>query len=326
MRVVSGIQPTGMVHLGNYFGALVNWIELQNAGHECFYFIANQHSMTMPYRVEELRENSLKLVATLLAVGINPEKSTLFLQSDVPGHAQLNWVFNCLAPLGQMERMIQFKEKSEQEPGSVNLGLFTYPVLQTADILLYNADCVPVGTDQAQHLELTRDLAQKFNHHYGEVFKLPQTLHTRTIKVLGLDGSSKMSKSKNNYIGLIEEPDVILKKLRGAATDPARVRREDPGTPEICNIYSLHKLISSIQDTQKAAEGCKTAAIGCSDCKGMLFKNMMALLDPIREKYKQLMERPEQLHAVLKNGAMRAQKVAEQTIKEVYERVGLSLK
>ena len=325
MRVVSGIQPTGMVHLGNYFGALINWIELQNSGNECFYFIANQHAITMPHKPEELRQNCLQLVATLIAVGIDPSKSTLFLQSDVPAHTQLSWILNCLAPLGQMERMTQFKDKSEQDPHSVNLGLFTYPVLQAADILLYKPNCVPVGTDQAQHLELTRDLAHKFNTTYGDFFPLPQTLHTKTIKVVGLDGSAKMSKSKNNYIGLIEEPDVILKKLRSAATDPARVRRQDPGTPEVCTIYALHKLMSPAKDIEFVANGCKSAAIGCSDCKGTLFKNIMAFLDPIREKYKALMARPDELKAILHDGSIRAQRVANQTIQNIYEHIGFKL-
>lgn len=323
MRIVSGIQPTGMVHLGNYFGALVNWIELQNAGHECFYFIANQHAITMPQKREELQQHTLQLAATLIAVGLDPDKVTLFVQSDVPAHAQLSWILNCLAPLGQMERMTQFKDKSEQDPHSVNLGLFTYPVLQSADILLYKPNCVPVGVDQAQHLELTRDLAHKFNNAYGEFFPMPQTLHTKTIKVVGLDGSAKMSKSKNNYIGLVEEPEIILKKLRGAATDPARIRRDDIGTPEICNIYALHKLMSPPKDIDWSAEGCRTAAIGCSDCKGTLFKNMMTFLDPIREKYKTLMARPEELKAILAEGARKANVFANKTIQEVYERVGL---
>jgi tryptophanyl-tRNA synthetase len=325
MRVVSGIQPTGMVHLGNYFGALVNWVALQNTGNECYFFIANQHAITLPSSVSDLKKNSLELAATLIAVGIDPEKSTLFLQSDVPEHAQLNWVLNCIAPLGQMERMIQFKEKSEQNPSAINLGCFSYPVLQAADVLLYKADCVPVGIDQAQHLELTRDLAHKFNTQYGEFFPLPQTLHSKTIKVLGLDGAAKMSKSRNNYIGLVEEPETILKKLKGAATDPARVRRQDPGTPEVCTIYALHKLISSELDTEFVAEGCRKATIGCSDCKGMLFKNLMNFLDPIRERYKELYSDKKALLDILQFGAEKARRVASKTLEEVYERVGFKL-
>ena len=186
MRVFSGIQPTGTVHLGNYFGALSHWVSMQNKGNECFFSIVDQHAITLPQDPKTLKQNTLSLGATLLAVGIDPEKSILFVQSDVPEHSQLAWVLSCLAPLGQMERMIQFKEKSAKSPDSVNLGLLSYPVLQAADILLYKTKVVPVGIDQAQHLELTRVLARKFNNLYGELFPEPETLHTETTKVVGL--------------------------------------------------------------------------------------------------------------------------------------------
>jgi tryptophanyl-tRNA synthetase len=295
MRVVSGIQPTGAVHLGNYFGALVYWVKLQNEGHECFFFLANLHTITLPQDPVVLKKRIIELAATLFAVGIDPEKSTLFVQSDVPEHAELAWIFNCLAPLGEMERMIQFKEKSQTNPDAVNAGLFLYPVLQAADIMLYKANVVPVGVDQAQHLELTRDLARKFNRLYRDIFPEPRTLHTETTKVVGLDGTAKMSKSRNNYIALTDTPDEIWAKLKHAATDPARVKRADPGTPEICNIYALHKLISPPADQEWSANGCRTAAIGCMDCKGRLRDNMVT-----------------------------ARRVAQEPLKEVYDAIGFS--
>lgn len=322
MRVLSGIQATGIVHLGNYFGALKNWVELQNSGHDCYYFIANEHAITLPQEPQKLKENTLSLAATLLAIGIDPNKSTLFIQSQVPGHAQLAWILNCLSPMGHIERMIQFKEKSEDNPEQVNVGLFTYPILQAADILLYKPDVVPVGIDQAQHLELTRFLAHKFNSTYKPLFPEPQTLHTQTLKVVGLDGSAKMSKSKNNYIGLVEDEKTIWKKLATAATDPARVKRTDPGNPFICNIYSLHTFFSSQSDLDWVVEGCRTAKIGCIDCKGRLFQNMNNFLKPIRESYNDWMSKPKELKAILDEGARKASKVADQTISEVYEAIG----
>ncbi|MBL4587923.1 tryptophan--tRNA ligase [Candidatus Babeliales bacterium] len=325
MRVLSGIQSSGMVHLGNYFGALMNWVKLQNEGHDCFYFIANLHSMTQSYDPALLKKRTLELTATLIAIGIDPEKSTLFIQSDVSEHSELAWILSCLAPLGEMERMIQFKEKSAQSPESVNAALLLYPVLQSADILLYRPDLVPVGIDQAQHLELTRNLVRKFNKRFNtEYFKEPQTFHTETVKVVGLDGTAKMSKSRDNFIGLVEEPEIIKKKLRTAATDPARVRRDDPGNPDICNVFSLHKLISSAKDQAWSEKGCRTAEIGCLDCKGRLFENLMQLLDPIRERYKELMEKPGLLHEYLDLGAQKAKKEAQKTLEKVHELIGIS--
>ena len=322
MRILSGIQPTGTVHLGNYYGALINWVKLQNEGHDCFFMIVNQHAITLPQDPAKLARWTLEIGATLLAVGLDPDKSALFVQSDVPQHSQLAWVLNCLAPMGVMERMIQFKEKSESNPDAVNLGLFTYPVLQSADILLYKADMVPVGKDQDQHLELTRELARKFNNAYADLFKEPQTLHTEVAKVVGLDGGAKMSKSKNNYIGLTESADDVWNKLRGAATDPARVKRTDAGNPEICNIYALHKLMSPKEDQDWVQQGCRTAQIGCMDCKKKLFTNMDATLAPIRERFNELMANPEPVYAALQKGAIKARAVAQQTLDEVYAAIG----
>ncbi|MCK4264994.1 tryptophan--tRNA ligase [Candidatus Babeliales bacterium] len=321
MRVFSGIQPTGIPHLGNYFGTLINWLKLQNEGHECFYSIVNQHAITVPQEPKLLSQNIIQMAATLLAVGIDPQKSTLFVQSDVPAHIQLAWILSCLAPMGQMERMIQYKEKAKSD-NTANLGLFSYPVLQAADILIYKADTVPVGIDQAQHLELTRILAKKFNNQFKELFKEPQTLHTQTTKVVGLDGTAKMSKSKNNYISLVEDEDTIWKKLSVAATDPARIKKSDPGNPEICNIYSLHQLFSNQKDLDWVVDGCINAKIGCIDCKKQLFKNITDFLNPIRERYEALIQKPNEVRSALENGAKKANKVASTTLQEVYESIG----
>ena len=322
MRVLSGIQPTGTLHLGNYFGALVNWVKLQNEGNDCFYSIVNLHAITRPQGPVQLKKYPLEVAATLLAAGIDPEKSTLFVQSDVPAHTQFTWVLQCLAPLGVMERMIQFREKSEKTPEAINAGLLAYPILQAADILLYKPDLVPVGIDQAQHLELARELARKFNNRYKPIFSEPQTLHTETTKVAGLDGKAKMSKSYNNYIGLTESSEQIWEKLRPAATDPARVTRNDPGNPFICNIYKLHTLMSSKKEVDYVIDGCQTAKIGCIDCKKVLFTNMDKLLEPIRDKYHEWMKNPDRIREVLSDGANKAQAVANETLEEVYEVVG----
>lgn len=326
MRVLSGIQPTGTIHLGNYFGAIVNWVKLQNDGNDCFYFIANMHAITVPQDPENLRKSTIDVAAILIAAGIDPNKSALFVQSDISEHAELTWIFTCLAPMGQMERMIQFKEKSEKAAGDINLGLLSYPVLQSADILLYKPELVPVGIDQAQHLELTRTLAEKFNRNFKEIFPIPQTLHTETTKVVGLDGNAKMSKSLNNYIGLVEDEKVMWEKLRIAATDPARIKRTDKGNPFICNIYSLHKLFSNKAEQKWVEDGCKTAAIGCIDCKQKLFENVAAKLRPIRARYLELISKPKEIEDILQAGADKARKVAKKTLNEVYDAIGLRYK
>jgi tryptophanyl-tRNA synthetase len=326
MRVVSGIQPTGKVHLGNYFGAIYNWVRLQNKGEECFYFIADLHAQTVPYDAATRPQMILELTATLLAAGIDPQKSVLFMQSQVPAHTQLSWILSCLAPFGEMERMVQFKEKSEQNPNAVNVGLFSYPILQAADILLYRPDMVPVGIDQAQHLELTRMLAHKFNNRFcpsdQPLFAEPKTLHSASIKILGLDGQRKMSKSFDNYISLTESESVLRDKLRAAATDPARVRRADPGNPDVCNVFSLHKLLSPEKMQADMAEGCRAAGIGCMDCKNNLFASMNGIIAPIRERYEALMERPDDIRDILADGARRAHAVAEVTMEKVRALVG----
>jgi tryptophanyl-tRNA synthetase len=324
MRIFSGMQPTGIVHLGNYFGALENWVRLQEEDNECIYSIVNEHAITQPQNPNDLKKNTLEIAAAFIATGIDPDKSTLFVQSDVPEHAQLAWILNCLAPMGQMERMIQFKEKSEKNPSAVNVGLFSYPILQAADVLLYKTDIVPVGIDQAQHLELTRDLASKFNRTYKPIFKEPKTLHTKTKKILGLDGKNKMSKSLNNFIGVVDDKKTNWDKLRIAMTDPSRVTKKDPGKPEICNVYSLHSLFSGKEDLEWSASGCKSASIGCIECKKKLFENMEKTLLPIRERYQQLMSDPDKIRDILHMGADKARSYAKETLEEVHNAIGFT--
>lgn len=327
MRICSGIQPSGKLHLGNYFGALRNWLQLQDEGNECYFFIADLHAHTQPVNPTQLSQCIVELAATLLAIGLNPEKVTLFVQSSVPAHTQLAWVLSCLAPFGEMERMIQFKEKAEHNPNAVNVGLFSYPILQAADILLYQADIVPVGVDQAQHLELTRTLARKFNNQFcpdNPLFIEPRTLHTPTPKIIGLDGQRKMSKSFDNYIALTETEESLRSKLRLAATDPARVTRSNPGTPEICNVFAWHQLFSPVAEQEWAAKGCRTAGIGCVECKGTLAKNLGAFIAPIRERYNDLMARPEYVREVLHAGAQKARAQADKVLERVYTLIGCS--
>src|SRR5689334_11651446 len=242
-RIFSGIQPSGALHIGNYLGAVKNWVELQHK-YESFFCIVDYHAITIPYDPADLRTRTADMALGLLASGLDPEKCTLFVQSRVPEHTELQWIFNTITPLGELERQTQFKEKAARQE-SIMAGILNYPVLQAADILLYKADLVPVGEDQVQHLELSREIARRWNAKFGEgYFPEPQARLTPTRRIMGLDGQAKMSKSIGNTVGLLETPDEMWKKLRPAVTDPARVRREDPGTPEICNIFHLHKAFS----------------------------------------------------------------------------------
>ncbi len=322
MRVVSAIQPSGVVHIGNYIGAIQNWIKMQEKGHDCVYFIANQHAITLPKKSKDVEKATLQMAAMLLATGIDPQKSILFVQSDVPAHVKFLWILNCLTPIGWMEGMIQFKEKSRQNPQGASVGLFDYPILQAADILLYKADIVPVGRDQEQHLELTRKLARKFNSTYKEIFKEPKTLNTSIPKILGLDGKSKMSKSLNNYISLNETEKSLWEKLAPATTDISRIKKSDPGNPENCNIFTIHKCFSHQEDVDWVKYGCKNATIGCIDCKKKLAKNLLIFISPIKEKYEKLIKKPDDIRDILKYGAQRANEIANKTIEEIYELIG----
>lgn len=322
IRVFSGIQPSGELHIGNYLGAVKHWVGLQDE-HECFFCIVDYHAITQDYDVDALESHTFDMAVSLLAAGLDPGKCVLFVQSHVLEHTELAWVFMTVTPLGELERMTQFKEKAQRQE-SVLAGLLNYPVLQAADVLLYQANRVPVGEDQVQHVELIREIARKWNASYGQgFFPEPQAQVGRARRILGLDGQSKMSKSLGNTIGILEEPDGIWERLRPAVTDPARVTRKDPGTPEICNLYALHQQFSPADTVQEVANKCRTAGWGCLDCKRVLADNMAAVLAPVRERAAQLRAHPERVREILESGAERARSVARETMRRVRERMGL---
>lgn len=321
-RIFSGIQPTGEVHLGNYLGALVQWVDLQRKA-EAFFCIVDYHAITVPQDSRALPGRVLQLAAALLGVGLDPDRCTLFAQSHVSEHCELAWILACRTPLGDLSRMTQFKEKSPQERGKASLGLLAYPVLQAADILLYRAGAVPVGEDQVQHLELSREIARRFNRAFGETFPEPKALLTGAKRVLGLDGSAKMSKSKGNTIALLDPPEVVEKKILTAVTDPARVRRKDPGEPARCNLFRLHEVFTPRERREEIAAGCRTAGLGCVDCKRILLEGLRGELDPVRERIQGWLERPDEVHAVLEAGARKASVLAAETMETVRRRIGV---
>lgn len=342
-RIFSGIQPSGELHIGNYLGAVKNWVALQRE-HEAIYCIVDYHAITAPYEPAELRARTRDMAMSLLAAGIDPAVATLFVQSTVPEHTELAWIFNTVTPLGELERQTQFKDKSARQE-SITAGLLNYPVLQAADILLYRAELVPVGEDQLQHLELSREIARKWNLRFASAesgaaqrpanrpreeaaaegfFPEPRALVTPARRIMGLDGQAKMSKSLGNTVGLLEEPDEMWKKLAPAVTDPKRVRRTDPGTPEVCNIYHLHKAFSPAATVDHVAVQCSTAGWGCIDCKRVLFESMQRELTPIRQRAAEVREKPGHVDEVLEAGSARAVRIARETMREVKERMGLA--
>ena len=323
-RIFSGIQPSGELHIGNWLGAVQNWVNLQRS-YETLICVVDLHAITSKYDHESLAQRTRDMAIGLLAAGIDPDQATLFIQSHVPEHTELAWLLNTVTPLGELERMTQFKDKSQRFE-SVPAGLLNYPVLMAADILLYRADLVPVGEDQIQHLELTREVARRWNAEFGRgdpVFPEPQPILTESKRIMGLDGQAKMSKSLGNTIGLLDSPEEIWQKLRPAKTDPARVTRHDPGTPEICNIYHLHKYFSPAETVALVADNCRGAKWGCLDCKRVLADNMIATLKPIRERAFRLQEEPERVDEILADGASTARRMAAETVREVKDRMGL---
>ncbi|MDQ6872962.1 MAG: tryptophan--tRNA ligase [Gemmatimonadota bacterium] len=337
-RIFSGIQPSGSLHIGNYLGAVKNWADLQHK-YESFFCVVDYHAITQPYEPADLRARTADMALSLLAAGLDPTKCTLFVQSMVPEHTELAWIFNTLTPLGELERQTQFKDKASREE-SVSAGLLNYPVLQAADILLYRAELVPVGEDQVQHLELSREIARKWNARFdgpppvrkmlrtGELeppgfFPEPKALLTPAKRIMGLDGQAKMSKSLGNTIDLLESPEEVWEKLRPAVTDPKRVRRTDPGTPEVCNIYHLHKAFSPPATVEHVAVQCRTAGWGCLDCKKVLHESMEKELSPIRARAKELAADPKKISETLAAGAESARVVARETMGEVKKKMGL---
>ena len=322
-RVFSGIQPSGDLHIGNYLGAVVNWVALQ-AQFECIYCIVDLHAITQPYDTATLAPRTHEMAVGLLAAGLDPSRCTLFVQSRVPQHAELMWLLNTVTPLGELERMTQFKDKAARQE-SVPAGLLNYPILQAADILLYKADRVPVGEDQLQHLELSREIARRWNTRFGvETFPEPQPMLSPTRRILGLDGQAKMSKSLGNTIGLLDTPEEIWAKLRPAMTDPARKMRKDPGNPEICNIFTIHRAFSTLEQVAHVETQCRSAGWGCLDCKRLLADNMIAALAPVRERAAELRAHPERVREALGDGAARCRALAEATMVEARQVMGLA--
>lgn len=322
-RIFSGIQPSGELHIGNYLGAVRNWVELQRTHPDSLFCVVDYHAITGNYDTNLLRTRRWEMARSLMAAGIDPTQSHLFMQSDVPEHTELAWIFMTAAPLGDLERQTQYKDKAGKME-SIPAGLLMYPVLQAADILLYRADLVPVGEDQVQHLELARDTARRWNSRFLEgYFPEPKPLLTPTRRVLGLDGQAKMSKSLGNTIGLLETADEMWAKLRPAMTDPQRVRRTDPGRPEVCNIFTLHKAFNPPETVQHVDVQCRTAGWGCIDCKKVLLAGMVKELTPIRERAAVLNAEPERVLDALADGARVARGIAKDTMREVKEHMGL---
>jgi len=322
-RVFSGIQPTGIIHLGNYVGAIKNWVALTE-DYECIFCVVDYHAITIQQDPAAFEQAVMRAASTLIACGTTPERCTLFVQSHVRAHAELAWIFNCLTPIGDLERMTQFKDKSQQHRENINAGLLTYPLLQAADILLYRAQVVPVGEDQVQHIELTRRTARRFNSRYGETFPEPDWLLSQTPRIMGTDGKSKMSKSLNNEIGILEPPESIWEKLRTATTDENRIRRSDPGNPDICNLYTMHKAFSASDTIEYCAAQCRSAGIGCIECKKLLHENIMRELAPVQERAAEYGRDPEYVRGVLHQGAERCRDLAAACMRDVRDRMGLA--
>lgn len=326
-RILSGMQPTGELHLGNYLGALKQWTALLQGGQfDALFCIVDAHAITTPYEGKELPQRVMDAVVTYLAAGLDPELCSIFVQSHVPQHMELAWYLACVTPLGDLQRMTQFKEKSEQHKQHVNAGLFTYPILMAADILLYRANTVPVGDDQVQHLELTREICRRFNGRFGEVFVEPQPRLSTTPRIMGLDGQAKMSKSKGNALGLLEEPKQVEKKIKRAFTDPQKLKLGDPGRPEICNIFTLHKALSPAERIAQVEPSCRSGELGCGQCKQWLLDVLQPELTPIRERAAELRANPKRVLKVLQDGAARASSIAEATMVEVRQAMGLGSK
>ncbi|HSK89284.1 MAG TPA: tryptophan--tRNA ligase [Anaerolineales bacterium] len=322
-RVFSGARPTGRQHLGNYLGAIQNYVALQ-ADYDCVYCIVDVHALTTVETTQDLKQNTTEMVLDWLAAGIRPEESIVFVQSHVPQVMELHTYLSMVTPFGKLTDLPTFKDKVRQQPENVNYGLLGYPVLMSADIVLYKADVVPVGIDQAPHLEFARETVRSFNYRYNtKVLIEPQAKHTEIKKVLGIDGVEKMSKSLNNHIEIAATPEETTARVREMVTDPARMKRTDPGNPDICNVYTMHKIFSPQADVEMVNVECRRAGIGCVDCKKLLAKNMNQHLEPLRVKRAEFAAKPGYVQDVLNDGARRACVIAEQTMQEVREAIQL---
>jgi tryptophanyl-tRNA synthetase len=319
-RTFSGIQPSGVAHLGNDLGAIRNYVRLQDQ-YEAIYCIVDYHALTSTHDPEVLRARTRDMAASLLALGLDPERCTLFVQSHRPEHTELAWLFATVTPVSWLERTPTYKEKRETQPDDINHGLLTYPVLQAADIAMYKATYVPVGRDQAAHLELSREILRAFNRRYGETFPEPQAVYTEAPTVLGTDGVRKMSKSVGNTIDILAEPAVIRKQVMSMVTDTQRILRTQPGRPEVCNVCQLHRFFGD--DYETIWDGERTARTGCVDTKKLFADRLIAHYAPARERYLELSAHPDRVEGILEAGADKLRPMAEATRAEVLERMGL---
>jgi tryptophanyl-tRNA synthetase len=325
-RVLSGMRPTGKLHLGNFVGALQNWVGMQDK-YECYFCVVDWHALTTDYAdTSKIKENSLEVAFDWLAAGLDPEKSVIFMQSHVPAHAELHLLLSMITPLGWLERVPTYKEQKEniKDKDLGTYGFLGYPLLMASDILVYKGEVVPVGEDQAAHVEITREIARRFNGFYGEVFPEPQTLLTPAAKLPGTDGR-KMSKSYGNTIMLADPEPVVRQKLKTMVTDPARVRRTDPGNPDVCPVGDLHKIFSSKETIAKVDTGCRSAGIGCIECKSWAADALVQLLNPIQERRKKFEANPRLAWDILEAGSERARKTTGETMKDVRASMGMSL-
>ncbi|HLA01041.1 MAG TPA: tryptophan--tRNA ligase [Thermodesulfovibrionales bacterium] len=323
-RVLSGMQASGRLHLGNLIGALSNWVRLQDQ-YDCHYFVADWHALTTMYADPSfIRESTKDILINFLAAGLDPEKCTIFLQSRIPEHAELHLLLSMITPLGWLERVPTYKEKQQElkDKDLSTYGFLGYPLLQTADILIYRAKYVPVGIDQVPHLEISREIARRFNYLYREVFPEPEALLTEFPKVVGVDGR-KMSKSYDNAIFLSDSPEAVQQKIMTMMTDPARIKRTDKGNPELSPVYHLHKVFSSQEEQDEVVKGCITAGIGCIDCKKILLRNIFRVMEPIWEKRNELLTNPDMLNDIVKKGTEKATKTVEETMQLVRDAMGL---
>lgn len=323
-RVFSGARPTGRQHLGNYLGAIKNYVALQDE-YDCVYCIVDLHALTTLETTEDLCTNTYEMALDWLAAGIRPDEAIMFVQSHVPQVTELHTILSMVTPLGKLTDLPTFKEKVRQQPQNINYGLVGYPVLMTADIALYKAGAVPVGLDQAPHLEFARETVRSFNYRYQTTCLIePQMKVTEVPKVIGLDGQQKMSKSLNNHIELASTPAETAQRVMTMVTDPQRIRRTDPGDPDVCNVFSMHKVFSSADEVAMVNTECRRAGIGCVDCKKMLARNLNANLGPFRDRRSALDQKPDQIWDTLHDGARRAREIAEATMVEVRAAVGLA--
>lgn len=322
-RVFSGARPTGRQHLGNYLGAIQNYVALQQ-DYDCVYCIVDVHALTTVETTKDLRLNTFEMALDWLAAGIRPEESILFVQSHVPEVMELHTYLSMVTQLGKLTDLPTFKEKVRQQPDNVNYGLLGYPVLMTADIVLYKTDIVPVGIDQAPHLEFAREIVRSFNYRYNTKCLIePQVKHTEILKVIGIDGKDKMSKSLNNHIELASTPEETKQRVREMVTDPARIKKTDPGNPDICNVFTMHKIFSPQEEVEMINVECRKAGIGCVDCKLRFANNLNKHLEPFRAKRSELASQESYVKDVLTDGAKRAGAIAKETMKEVREAMQL---